>query len=160
MFMITHMETGEIRVSTEFASYDDAVEALGGEDGDHNAFEWLDAMGCDIIWYDDDAPVPTHGIEVEEFDAVVVHDTNSIRGKEANPKVKVGRMCADPTYICYQCEEPVPYLFGDGRGSCCTRLTRGEIEGTNLEDEPPVCTCCSRAHSLLTDGLCMACGGN
>ena len=39
---------------------------------------------------------------------------------------------SDPQYICYQCDKPVKYLFGDGRGSCCTRLTKDEIEG-NIE---------------------------
>lgn len=34
-----------------------------------------------------------------------------------------------PEYICYQCDKPVSYLFADGRGSCCTRLTKEEIEG-------------------------------
>lgn len=31
--------------------------------------------------------------------------------------------------ICYQCEKTVNYLFADGRGKCCTRLTQQEIEG-------------------------------
>jgi hypothetical protein len=29
--------------------------------------------------------------------------------------------------ICYECEELVSYLFGDGRCKKCTRLTREEI---------------------------------
>lgn len=28
---------------------------------------------------------------------------------------------------CYQCEGPVGYLFADGRGACCTRLTPEEV---------------------------------
>lgn len=42
------------------------------------------------------------------------------------------RVSFQPT--CYQCDKPVKYLFGDGRGSCCTRLTRAEIEG-NVETD-------------------------
>lgn len=30
---------------------------------------------------------------------------------------------------CYQCSEEVNYLFDDGRGRCCTRLTPEEITG-------------------------------
>ena len=42
---------------------------------------------------------------------------------------------ATGTRYCYQCEEPVTYLFADGRGSCCTRLTQDEIEGNITEGE-------------------------
>ena len=37
--------------------------------------------------------------------------------------------------VCYQCDKHVPYLFDDARGSCCTRLTKDEIEG-NITDDP------------------------
>jgi hypothetical protein len=30
---------------------------------------------------------------------------------------------------CYQCLAAVTYLFADGRGSCCTRLTPEEVRG-------------------------------
>ena len=30
---------------------------------------------------------------------------------------------------CYQCDREVDYLFDDGRGACCTRLTPEEVQG-------------------------------
>lgn len=30
---------------------------------------------------------------------------------------------------CYQCMREVAYLFDDGRGACCTRLTKEEVDG-------------------------------
>ncbi len=36
---------------------------------------------------------------------------------------------------CYQCDKLVNYLFADGRGGCCTHLTREEIEGHDAENE-------------------------
>ena len=30
---------------------------------------------------------------------------------------------------CYQCDKEVVYLFSDGRGKCCTRLTTEEVIG-------------------------------
>ena len=33
------------------------------------------------------------------------------------------------TKLCYECDKLVAYLFDDGRGNCCTRLTHEEIEG-------------------------------
>jgi hypothetical protein len=51
MFIIEHMETGERRVDTAFATYDDAVTALGGP---AECNDWCSRSGCDIIWHDDD----------------------------------------------------------------------------------------------------------
>src|SRR5688572_25723295 len=36
---------------------------------------------------------------------------------------------------CYQCDKEVGYLFGDGRGGCCTRLTKEEITGEVAMEE-------------------------
>ena len=36
---------------------------------------------------------------------------------------------------CYQCDKEVIYLFSDGRGKCCTRLTTEEVTGEhNMEN--------------------------
>jgi N6-adenosine-specific RNA methylase IME4 len=32
---------------------------------------------------------------------------------------------------CYQCDKPVNYLFADGRGACCTRLSPEEVTGVS-----------------------------
>jgi len=37
---------------------------------------------------------------------------------------------------CYQCDKEVNYLFDDGRGKCCTRLTKEEITGEKAMSEP------------------------
>ena len=38
---------------------------------------------------------------------------------------------------CYQCDREVDYLFDDGRGKCCTRLTPEEAQGlvSSVDDE-------------------------
>lgn len=36
---------------------------------------------------------------------------------------------------CYQCGEAVSYLFEDGRGKCCTRLTPEEVAGTEEPEQ-------------------------
>lgn len=38
--------------------------------------------------------------------------------------------------FCYQCDEPVAYLFADGRCGNCTRLTPEEVRGeAQFDDE-------------------------
>ncbi len=37
-------------------------------------------------------------------------------------------LCAECGPACYQCLKPVTYLFEDGRGACCTRMTPEEVQ--------------------------------
>ena len=37
-------------------------------------------------------------------------------------------------FTCYECDRHVPYLFGDGRCSQCTRLSVDEVTG-DYQDE-------------------------
>lgn len=68
MFLITDMTTGKHRISTAFASYDDAVTALGGP---AECNDWCSRNGCDIIWHDDDECI------LQDWDrTIVVHPTD------------------------------------------------------------------------------------
>lgn len=60
------------------------------------------------------------------------------------------------TPYCYQCDEPVTYLFADGRGSCCTRLTQAEIEGNVTDDDP--CGYCGDSQD--PNDICITCFTN
>ena len=43
---------------------------------------------------------------------------------------------------CYQCEQPVDYLFDDSRCQACTRLTKEEMLGEVEEEDTVTCTMC------------------
>lgn len=49
-------------------------------------------------------------------------------------EIEVEELFGRKKRYCYQCDKEVIYLFNDGRGGCCTRLTPEEIQGT-IEDE-------------------------
>jgi hypothetical protein len=46
----------------------------------------------------------------------------SLKGDDPSSEV-------EPSQTCYQCEQPAKYLFADGRGKCCTRVTPEEVTG-------------------------------
>ena len=76
--------------------------------------EWTCKLGHKIIAGKrfeprNECPKPLTG---EEYSAVVQH----------YPKVRRS------TFPCYQCGKEVNYIFDDGRGACCTRLT---IDGSD-----------------------------
>ena len=62
---------------------------------------------------------------------------------------------SEPHYFCYQCDKEVLYLFADGRGSCCTRLTKDEIEG-NVDPDP--CGYCGDSND--PNDICKSCWDN
>ena len=39
-----------------------------------------------------------------------------------------------PIKTCYECDQEVNYLFDDGRGHCCTRMTPEEVRGDIIDE--------------------------
>jgi len=80
---------------------------------------------------------------------VFVVDGNYLADFDLSPEKEM-----DMTLYCYQCDKPVKYLFDDGRGKCCTRLTKDEIEGN--VDEP--CGYCDNSQD--PNDICLTCFTN